>query len=160
MVDSVPALRDTEMNSVRARFWIEMFAMVTAIACVLALLLAILGMAAGAAAKDPPAQAEQSSAIRPAATRPAAISAQTYEGIITDSRCGAKHSARLSRMAADCTLLCVRDGEQFVLINGDKMYTLEGDPVVLKHAAGERVTIVGTRNRNSISVLSVGAPVS
>ena len=147
------------MNFIRARFWIEMFAMVTAIACVLALLLAILGMAAGAAAKDAPAQAEQSSAIRPAAPRPAAISAQTYEGIITDSRCGAKHSARLSRMAADCTLLCVRDGEQFVLVNGDKMYTLEGDPVVLKRAAGERVTIVGTRNRNSISVLSVGAPV-
>jgi hypothetical protein len=148
------------MNSVRARFWIEIFAMVTAIACVLALLLAILGMAAGAAAKDPPAQAEQSSAIRPTATRPAAISAQTYEGIISDGRCGAKHSARLSRMAADCTLLCVRDGEQFVLVNGDKMYTLEGDPVALKHAAGERVTIVGTRNRNSISVLSVGSPVS
>ena len=134
------------MNFIRARFWIEMFAMVTAIACVLALLIAVLGMAAGAAAKEAdPAQAEQSSATRPAATRPAAISAQTYEGIISDGRCGAKHSARLSRMAADCTLLCVRDGEQFVLVNGDKMYTLEGDPVALKHAAGERVRIVGTR---------------
>lgn len=148
------------MKLMRARFWIEMFAMVTAIACVLALLIAVLGVAAGAAAKDlDPAQTEQS-AVRPAATRPPAISAETYEGMISDRRCGAKHSAKLSRMAADCTLLCIRDGEQFVLVNGEKMYTLEGDPVALKRAAGERVTIIGTRNRNTISVLSIGSPVS
>jgi len=148
------------MNLIRARFWIEMFVMVTAIACVLALLIAILGMAAGAAAKDPDPTPGQQSATRPAATRASAISAETYEGMISDRRCGAKHSAKLSRMAADCTLLCIRDGEQFVLVNGEKMYTLEGDPVALKHAAGERVTIIGTRNRNTISVLSIGAPVS
>ena len=84
-----------------------------------------------------------------------APTARTYEGVITDTRCGARHSAAIGGTAADCALACVRAGEQFVLVDGDTTYSLEGDVIVLKRVAGQRVKIVGTLNRRKISVTSV-----
>lgn len=81
--------------------------------------------------------------------------AQTYEGMITDTRCEAKHSAAIGMTAADCTRVCVRDGERFALVDGDALYVLEGEPAALKRAAGERVRILGTLKRQKISVASV-----
>jgi hypothetical protein len=123
------------LSSTRTRFWIETIALVSMIACVLALLIATLGAVAGAAAKEP--ESGQSGA---------SSTARTYEGMITDTRCGAKHSAAISRTAADCTMACVRGGEQFVLVDGDTVYFLEG---------GQRARIVGTLNGRRISVASV-----
>jgi len=130
--------------STRALFWIHTIALVSAIACALAFAIAILGTLAGAASGE--AESDQS---RPLST------AHTYEGMITDTRCGAKHPATIGRMAASCTLICVRDGAQFVLVDGDTTYVLEGDPVALKGVAGQRVRIVGTLNGRKISVTSV-----
>jgi uncharacterized low-complexity protein len=78
--------------SPRARFWIETFALVSAIAFVLALVIATLVAIAGAAAEE-----SESGQSRPSST------ARTYEGMITDSHCGAKHSAAIGRTATDCT---------------------------------------------------------
>lgn len=130
------------------RFWVEMLLMVTAIACALAFLIATLGAAAGAAAEDPESgQPAQSSAVQP----------QSYRGMVTDTRCGARHSSEIAQTAADCTRLCVHAGERFSLVDGDRVYVLEGEPANLKRVAGERVRIVGTLNGNTISVSSVGA---
>jgi hypothetical protein len=77
--------------------------------------------------------------------------------MISDARCGAKHSAAIDKGATNCTITCVRAGEQFVLIDGDKFYLLDGDLVALKQVAGQRVRIVGTLNGTKIAVRSVVA---
>jgi hypothetical protein len=130
--------------STRAIFWIRTIALVSVIACALAFAIAILGTLAGAATGE-----AKSGHVPPLPT------ARSYEGIITDARCGAKHSAVIGRMAANCTLICVRDGEQFVLVDGDTTYVLEGDAVALKRVAGQRVRIVGTLKGRKISLTSV-----
>ncbi len=137
-------LASRSLFSTRARFWIETIALATVSACVLALVIATLAAVAGAAAGDPGSgQSWPSSAT------------QTYEGMLTDTRCGAKHSAAIGRAAAGCTIACVRGGEQFVLVDGDTTYLLEGDVMALKRVAGQRVRIVGTLNGKRISVTSV-----
>jgi uncharacterized low-complexity protein len=141
------------MTAMKMRFWVGMLAAGSVIACALALMIATLGTAtlgASAASEQPePAQAAQSS-----------VPSKTYEGVITDTHCGAKHSAPLAESAADCTRTCVHSGDRFALVDGDKMYILRGNPAVLKRAAGERVTIIGALTGNTISVLSVVAAAS
>jgi hypothetical protein len=130
--------------STKSRFWIQTIALVSGIAFAFALVIATLGAVAGAAAGD--SEAGQSG--------PSPIT-RTYEGMVTDTHCGAKHSAALGGTAAGCTLACVRGGEQFVLVDGDTTYLLEGDVMVLKRVAGQRARIVGTLNGKKISVTSV-----
>ncbi|MGD1023133.1 MAG: hypothetical protein ABR880_10155 [Candidatus Sulfotelmatobacter sp.] len=136
------------MRMIKVRFWIEMLALVSVMACALALFLATLGAAAGVASAGP------ESGPPPHASTGAP---QSYEGIITDTHCGAKHSAAVGMAAADCTRVCVRSGESFALVDGDKAYTLAGEPAALKRVAGQRVKIVGTLNGDTISVAAVGA---
>lgn len=137
------------MKMTKVRFWIEMLALASVMACALALFLATLGAAAGSAAA-----AELESGPPP---RASAAATQSYEGIITDSHCGARHSATVGMAAADCTRVCVRSGETFALVDGDKTYTLEGEPAALKRVAGQRVKIVGTLNGKTISVAAINA---
>jgi hypothetical protein len=148
------------MNAMKVRFWVEMFAVMSLIACALALVIATVGGTAGAAADAPEsafaAEPKQSSSISP--VQPQNVQPQNYDGVITDTRCGAKHSAAIGQSAADCTRACVHGGEKFALVDGDKMYALEGELAGLKHSAGERVRIVGTLSGNTISVASVRAP--
>jgi hypothetical protein len=82
---------------------------------------------------------------------------RSYEGVITDTLCGAKHSASIGKTAADCTRVCVHGGEQFALVEGDTVYSLEGDFAALKQLAGRRAKIVGTVNGNKLSVVSAAA---
>src|SRR4030088_398549 len=125
-------------------FWIELVSLSVAVACGLALLI-VLGVAAVAAEPEPGQAAGSSSA-------PAE---QTYEGVITDAHCGAKHQASISKTAADCTRSCVHAGSQFALVDGDKTYILSGDMERLKRAAGLRVKVVGTRSGDTIAVSSI-----
>ena len=146
------------MKVTRARFWVELLATISALACALALCLATLGAAAGAAAAEPEstqAQPSQPSPDQTQSDQPQSAEPQSYEGIITDTHCGAKHSAAVGKSAADCTRVCVHSGEHFALVDGDKMYILEGEPDALKNAAGQRAKITGTLNGNTISVASV-----
>ncbi len=128
------------------KFWIQLIVMVSAIACFSSLVIASLGAGVGATAKEPES--------RPAA-QSSEVQLQTYEGVITDTHCGAKHSTSIAETAGDCTRVCVHAGERFVLVDGDNMYVLEGEPQALKRAAGERVRIAGTLNGKTISVTSV-----
>jgi hypothetical protein len=134
------------MKVPRVHFWFAMLATVSAVACAIALFLATLGTAGGTALAA-------SDAAKPA--QPQATQSEIYEGIITDTRCGAKHSAGPGLSAGDCTRACVHGGEHFALVDGDKMYTLNGDPAALKHVAGERAKIAGTLNGDTIAVSSV-----
>jgi hypothetical protein len=145
-INSTTSTRRGTPAPVEASFWIEIIALVGTMACALALLIATLGAFAGAASgATEPAQAGSSSAIRP----------HVYEGLITDTRCGAKHSAAIGKTAANCARVCVHGGAQFALVDGEAIYPLDGDLVALKRVAGQRVRIVGTLSGNKISVASV-----
>ena len=126
------------------RVWIEILLLGTVIAIALALLLATLGAAAGATSNEPTARQESPS--------PAG---QAYEGMVTCSRCGARHSRALGQTAADCTRLCVRSGVGFALVDSDTTYLLDGDLGVLGRLAGKRARIVGELNGKTIRIFSV-----
>jgi hypothetical protein len=132
------------MKTKANRFWIQIVGLATATACGLALLIATLGAGANVAAGGESSQAADDSS-----------GVQTYEGLITDTHCGAKHKASIAKSAADCARVCVHGGAQFALIDGEKAYVLEGDLAVLKRIAGQRARIVGSLNGNTITVSSV-----
>lgn len=128
------------------RIWIEIVLLGTGIACAVALLLVTIGAAAGTAF----GQSESSSPAQ------ASVST-TYEGVVTCSHCGAKHSAKIGQTAADCVRVCVHTGAQFALVDGDVTYLLDGNLNQLKHIAGERVRITGKLTGKTIHVISVAA---
>lgn len=129
----------------KAGFWFETIALASAIACVLALGIAALGAIAGTAVAAPvPNQPDTEAGTQ-----------KSYDGMITDTRCGAKHSAAIGKTAADCTLVCIHGGEQFALVDGDTIYSLEGEMVQLKRVAGQRVRIIGALKGSRLSVISI-----
>jgi len=127
------------------RFWIEIVLLGSAAAIALALLFATLGAAAGAAEN-----ARDSSQLHPSIP----TSATSFEGMVTCSRCGAKHSAELDRSASTCVRVCVHAGSSFVLVNAETTYLLDGDLVALKKLAGQRARVTGTREGQTIKVVS------
>jgi hypothetical protein len=128
------------------RVWIEILLLGTAVAWALALLLATLGAAAGAATGEDAARQEAQTPT-----------AQTYEGMVTCSRCAARHSAALGQTAADCARICVRGGANFALVVADTTYILDGDISVLGRLAGQRARIVGELNGKTIKISSVAS---
>jgi hypothetical protein len=134
-----------------SRVWIEIVILGTAIACVLALLFATLGAAAAAAEGESAARQQTSAA--PATTD------QAYNGMVTCSRCGVKHSAALGRTATTCARVCVHGGASFVLVDADATYVLDGDSSALTRVAGQRAHIVGVLNGKTIKISSVSAEI-
>ena len=82
-------------------------------------------------------------------------SSQTFAGMITDSRCGARHRMNSGKTSAECVRSCVRHGAHYVLVDGEKVYALEGYPDQLEKLAGERANIVGMLEGNTIKVTAV-----
>jgi len=130
----------------KTAFWVGTIALLSAVACVLALGIAALGAIAGTAVAAP-ASSQSNAEAGPQ---------KSYDGVITDTRCGAKHSSVIGKTAADCTLVCIHGGEQFALVDGETVYSLEGATVQLKRVAGQRVRIIGTLKGKKLSVTSIG----
>lgn len=84
------------------------------------------------------------------------VPVQTFSGIITDLRCGAKHTD-IEKSAAECTRVCVRDGSKYLLVNGDKNYEITGDPVQISQLAGQRVKLTGALAAGRIKITSATA---
>lgn len=82
------------------------------------------------------------------------VPAQSFSGMITDEHCGAKHKLH-DKGSAECTRICVARGSRYVLVDGDKSYGLQGDIVKLNHAAGERVTVIGSLRDHTIEFTSI-----
>jgi hypothetical protein len=127
------------------RVWIEILLLSSIIACAIAILVATLGAAAGASSEAAARQETPSTEGR------------TYEGMVTCSRCGARHSRALGQTAADCSRLCVRSGASFALVDSDTTYLLEGDLGTLGGLAGKRARVFGELNGNTIRILSIAA---
>ena len=139
-----------EKPTTRSRnFWLEIILTTAALSCVLSLVIASVGAAAGTAVEEPAIQASQNYVAKPSDR------IESHEGMITDTQCGAKHRAAIGKTASDCARACVHGGAQFLLIDGDSSYPLTGDLDLLKRAAGSRAHIVGVRHGNTITVSSV-----
>jgi hypothetical protein len=66
-----------------------------------------------------------------------------------------KHEMRTNQSANGCTKVCLKKGAQYALVDGDKVYVLEGGTEYLDKFAGERVSITGVLSGETINVASV-----
>ncbi|HSS99736.1 MAG TPA: hypothetical protein VLK33_22030 [Terriglobales bacterium] len=89
--------------------------------------------------------------------RQSAMTYQPISGVITDSDCGARHDKDADMSAAECTRFCARNGAKYILVDGEKRYALTGNTEDLSKLAGQRVTISGSRNGDTIQVTSAFA---
>ena len=82
-----------------------------------------------------------------------------FTGEVSDAMCGAKHA--MSGSNAECTRACVRKGSSYALVVGDKVFTLKTDDKAtvaeLEKLAGEKATVSGTADGDTIAVSSVRA---
>lgn len=136
------------------RIWIETLALGTAIACACALLIATLAAATAALTQPANAEVSQTTDDSPKAET-VAEQPRAFEGMVTCSRCGAKHSAAMGKTASDCTRQCVHGGSAFALVDGERTYTLDGDLNALKKVAGQRTRLMGAIRGNTIQVASI-----
>ena len=85
-----------------------------------------------------------------------AQSAQTISGTVTDAMCGKAHMMK-GASAADCARACVKQGSDWALVNGDKVYTLKGDKAQFDKLAGQNVTVKGKVEGKTLTVDSIAA---
>ena len=82
--------------------------------------------------------------------------AETLTGTVSDTMCGKKHMMS-GKSDADCTRACVKEGSDYALVVGDKVYTLKGDKAALDKLAGATATVTGTTKGDTITVASIKA---
>src|SRR5579863_694793 len=81
-------------------------------------------------------------------------SAQTLSGTVSDTMCGAKHMMT-NVTPAQCTRECVKQGSDYGLVSGDKVYTLNGDTKQIDKYAGQSVTVTGDVSGTTVTVRSI-----
>jgi len=87
-------------------------------------------------------------------TKQTAGADKTLTGVISDSMCGAQHMAK-DKSPAECTRMCVKQGQKYALVVGSKVYTLNGHESELDKMAGQRVKLTGQVSGDTVSVSSV-----
>jgi hypothetical protein len=85
-----------------------------------------------------------------------AQSSQTITGTVTDAMCGAHHMMQ-NKTPAECTRECVKEGSDFALASGDKVYILKGDKSQFDKFAGQNVIVKGKVDEKTITVTSMAA---
>ncbi len=80
---------------------------------------------------------------------------KSFTGVVSDSHCGAKHSAA-SDEAASCIAKCVSGGAKYVLVSAGKVYQLSPQDT-FKDYAGKSVKVTGTESEGTITVTAVEA---
>lgn len=79
----------------------------------------------------------------------------TFVGIVTDSRCGAKHRMT-DKSAEECARACQRAGAAYALVAGETLYILEGRHGDVSYLAGQKVKVSGKLSGKTITVTSIG----
>jgi hypothetical protein len=81
---------------------------------------------------------------------------QTLTGEVSDSMCGVQH---MQGSPAECTKACTGRGSKYLLVVGEKLYSLNTEDktllVVLNQQAGKKATVTGTVNGVGVDVSSV-----
>lgn len=80
----------------------------------------------------------------------------TLTGVVSDAMCGAHHTMK-GMTDADCTRMCVKAGQSYALVVGDKVYSLTGHSAELDKYAGRKVAVKGKLSSNTVTVESVNA---
>jgi hypothetical protein len=83
-----------------------------------------------------------------------AQSGQTITGTVTDAMCGANHMME-GKTPAQCTRECVKEGSDFALASGARVYILKGDKSQFDKFAGQNVIIKGKVDGKTITVDSI-----
>lgn len=91
-----------------------------------------------------------------AAALSAQSATQSFSGTVSDSMCGAHHMMK-NATPAQCTRECVKQGSDYALVVGSKVYTLKGDKILLDKFAGQKVTLSGSLSGDTIMVKSMAA---
>lgn len=81
-----------------------------------------------------------------------------FTGMVSDSVCGARHVKHPELDSPRCARECVRTGANYILIDGDKSYNLQGDFAQLAQFAGQRAKISGSLQGTTIRVSSISEP--
>jgi len=90
--------------------------------------------------------------------------AETWNGTISDTNCGAKHAAGEEHGAkmskSDCVKACVGEhGAKYVFVSDDKTYKIENqDFAGLKTHAGHNVALSGEMKGDTITVSKIEMP--
>ena len=117
-------------------------------------------VAAGSAALADRQSNDATSSAQPQLTSPASQEVApggTYQGVVTDSRCGARHLKNSGLNPAECARLCVRQGSSYILVDGNRRYKLVGSEEALQKFAGQRIRVSGTRQGETIQVTSAAS---
>jgi hypothetical protein len=80
----------------------------------------------------------------------------TLTGTVSDSMCGKKHMMA-GKSAAECTRACVKEGSDYALVVGDKIYTLKGDKAAIDKFAGANVIVKGKLTGSTVTMESIKA---
>ena len=90
-------------------------------------------------------------------TTPLAIAqaTQTLTGTVSDAMCGKTHMMK-GKSAAECTRECVKEGSDYALVVGDKVYTLKGDKTSIDKFAGANV-VKGKTSGSTVTMESIKA---
>ena len=135
----------------RNRTWFSLVSYCVVMAFAAALVFAIIiagGSVALASHQD--AAAEGGKEVAPAT--PTQQAGVAITGMITDSHCGARHMRRSNMTSAECARACFRKGSSYVLVNGNRRYTLIGGEGAVDKLLGERARVIGTLQDDAIVV--------
>ena|ERR1035441_2431754 len=80
---------------------------------------------------------------------------QPFDGVISDSMCGKKHTMAAGKTDAQCIQECIKSGSSYALVVGDKVYKLTAKPETIAPFAGKTVHIEGDVKGNTITVTSI-----
>ena len=82
---------------------------------------------------------------------------ERIEGIIGDSACGLTHTVASGLGAAGCTRYCIVRGAHYILISGERIYQLTGDPKLLDEFAGVPRIMVGRRDGDTFHLTAIAS---
>jgi hypothetical protein len=97
------------------------------------------------------------------AASPLFAAEKTWNGTISDSKCGAKHPGMehdgKKMTDAECTKACIDGGAKYVFVSGGKVYQIANqDYSGLKDHAGHHVALTGEMSGESITVSKIEMP--
>lgn len=138
------------MRKHRTWFSLLSYCVLTAFAAALAFALILAGGSV-ALASHQVGDSEEGSGVSQATPAPQAGTIK-FTGMITDSHCGARHMRKSNMTSADCARACYRKGASYELVNGARHYTLIGGEPALDKLVGERASVTGNLQGDTIIV--------
>ena len=79
---------------------------------------------------------------------------QTLSGVISDSMCVKKHMMP-GKSDSECIRECVKSGSAYVIVVGNKSYTLKGKVAAIAPFAGKHATVWGSVDSSTIAVEAI-----